>query len=89
MEPDGQRRLLSSTTWHISPGELAIAEACLTLSALLALALLVLLGSRTVVRVLGFLLPPADVRPDNRVRFNHPLLWSRQKKGRPLRWAAL
>ena len=41
MEPDGQRRLLSSTTWHISPGEL-IAEACLTLSALLALALLVL-----------------------------------------------
>ena len=76
MESDGQKWLLPSMDVRISPSTL-IAEACLTLSALLVLALIVLLGSRAVVRLLGILLPPASARQNRRIRFNHPLLWSR------------
>lgn len=64
MEPGGQKRWWSSTDWHHAAREL-IADACMTLSALIALVLLVLLWPKAVVRVMGFLLPPA--RPSVRL----------------------
>ena len=65
----------SFPAWRILGG--LIEEACLTVSAFLALALLVLLGSRATVRFLGFLWPATGARQHRQIRVNHPLLWSR------------
>ena len=58
MEPAGQTRWSSPAAWFQAASEF-VAEACTTLSAMIALLLLVVLWPKAVMRVMGLLLPPA------------------------------
>lgn len=66
----------SPTAWP-QPAREFIAEACTTLSAMIALLLLVVLSPKAVVRVMGVLLPPAHPSRHASQHFRQQVLWSR------------
>jgi hypothetical protein len=67
---------LSLAAWPGIAIELA-ADALLTLSALIALAVLVVLWLNAVQRLMALLLPPTRSRRQSSMRFGQPMLWLR------------